>query len=105
MPSISRLTLDACSDHEMLLIVEAFQGGRPSRQGDGGRDERQRQRRRVCRYAVGDCVEPVTAELRARLAKSCVGRSRCSVAVDVGWMHSCDRFTDYTQVVYKCIPS
>ena len=83
----------------MLLIIEAFQGGGAPRQGGVGP-------RRVCRYAAGDCVEPVSAALRARLNDRCVGRPRCSVAVDVGsWLHSCNRFADYTHVVYQCIPS
>ena len=100
-----RLDLDACFDHEMLLIVEAFQGGSNVDGHRGESDERRRRRRRVCRYAAGDCIEPVTLELISRLSNSCVGRSSCSVAVDVGWMHSCNRLADYSQVIYQCIPS
>ena len=108
MPGRPRLDLDACSDHEMLLIVEAFQGGRPSppRHGDVVDGPKRRlQRRRMCGYEAGDCVEPVTPELSDRLSDSCVGRSRCSVIVDVGWMRSCSSFADYSQVIYQCIPS
>ena len=99
-PDVPPLVLGACSDQEMILIVEGFQG-RTSRQVEDGKHHH----RRVCRYAAGDCVEPVTAELRSRLFRSCVGRSRCSVVVDIGWMHSCKSFADYIQVVYQCIPS
>ena len=107
MPGIPRLDLDACFDHEMLLIVEAFQGSRSSLRGsDGvGRQGESEERRLVCQYAVGDCVEPVTSEHISRLSNSCVGRSSCSVAVDVGWMYSCNSLADYSQVVYQCIPS
>jgi len=101
-PGTSRLDLGACLDHEMLLIVDSFQGGRQ----DGhvvGRPNMDRHS--VCRYTVSDCVEGITAELSSRLAKTCVGRSRCSVLVDVGWMRSCNSFADYTQVTYQCIPS
>jgi len=102
-----RLDLDACFHNEMLLIVEAFQGSNGD-VGDGHRgesEERRRRRRQVCRYVAGDCIEPVTLELISRLSNSCVGRSSCSVAVDVGWMHSCNRLADYSQVIYQCIPS
>jgi len=104
LPDTWRLDLNACSHHEMMLIVEAFQGGRPKLQASGS-TERQRRQGRVCRYSAGDCVEPVTPELSSRLSDSCVGRPRCSVAVDVSWMRSCNSFADYSQVIYQCIPS
>ena len=106
---VARLNLDGCLDDEMLLIVDVFQGvwSSPQSGGDGqGRSEarRPRQRRRVCRYSSGDCVEPMSSRLFSRLSNSCVGRSSCSFDVDVGWLRSCNRRADYIQVTYQCIP-
>lgn len=94
---IPRLDLTECDADDMMLVLDAFQGRhRHQQQGHGWRQS--------CRFNRDDCTESVTGEMEARLATQCVGRSKCSVTVDVGWMRRCNTYGQYSHVIYQCVP-
>ena len=107
---IPRLELEACSNDDMLLIVEAFQAVRGTGMliGSEGLHETRvlhGSERQSCHYQKGDCLEATTTASRKELNEICVGRSRCSVNVNVGWMRHCNAYSNYNFVLYQCIPS
>jgi hypothetical protein len=100
---VPRLDLTECDSDDLILILDAFQGRHrhPQQQGLTQQGHGWRQ---SCRYNRDDCIEAVTGEMETRLATECVGRSKCSVTVDVGWMRRCNTYGQYSHVVYQCVP-